>query len=102
MKYDKASAIAAILAIAITASLYGKLPDSIPIHWGLTGKPDRFGPAYTIFLLPALALVANFVTMGKDDMEERAKVTRVRLTTLVILGAEAFSIWWVLTRAPMP
>jgi uncharacterized membrane protein len=102
MRYDKVSAIAAIVAIAVTASLYGRLPASIPIHWGLTGKPDRWGPAYTIFLLPALALVANFVTMGKEDMEERAKVLRVRLTTAVILVAEAFAIWWGLTKPPVP
>lgn len=102
MRYDKWSAAAAILAIAIIASLYGRLPASIPIHWSLTGKPDRYGPAYTVFLLPVLALVANFITMGKEDMEERAKLRRVRLTTAVILAAEAFAIWWGLTKPPVP
>jgi len=98
MKFDKVAAIAAILAIAATASLYGGLPASIPLHWGLGGKPDRWGPAYTIFLLPVGALVANFIMMGNEDRDLRNKTMRVRLTTAILLGAEVYSFWWILTR----
>lgn len=98
MKFDKAAAIAAILAIAVTASMYGRLPASIPIHWGFSGKPDRWGPAYTILLLPVGALIANFAAMGNEDRDLRAKARRARLITAILLGGEAFSLWWILTR----
>lgn len=98
MKLDKAAAIAAILAIAVTASLYGRLPASIPIHWGFGGKPDRWGPAYTIFLLPVGALIANIATMGNESTDLRGKTMRVRLVTAILLGAEVYSFWWILSK----
>jgi hypothetical protein len=87
MKYDKLS-IAAILAIAVNATCTASIPDSIPIHWGLTGKPDRYWPVTPLFLLPASGR-GHFVTMGKDTWRE-GKGNEGRLTTLVILGAERF------------
>jgi uncharacterized membrane protein len=98
MKLDKISAVAAILAIALTAMLYPRLPARIPIHWGLTGKPDNWGPAFTIFLLPVGALILNFFTMADEKSDLRAKARKVRISTGALLAAEAFAFWWTLTK----
>ncbi len=34
-----------------------ELPDPIAIHWGITGEPDGFGPAWITAVLPLLAVV---------------------------------------------
>lgn len=98
MNIDKAAAILAIVALACTASLYPRLPASIPIHWGLTGKPDNWGPAYMIFLLPVGALILNFYSMADEKLDLRARARKVRLTTCALLAVEAFALWWILTK----
>ncbi|MEX0974011.1 MAG: DUF1648 domain-containing protein [Bacillota bacterium] len=98
MRFDKAAAIAAILAIAITATLYPRLPAKIPVHWGLTGKPDRWGPPMTIFLPPVIALIANFYTMGDEKYDLRARTRKVRLVTGGLMALQTFALWWTLTK----
>jgi Predicted membrane protein len=36
---------------------YASLPDTIPVHFGPDGKPDRFGSKTTLWLLPGLGAV---------------------------------------------
>ncbi len=38
-------------------SKYNILPDSIPTHFGLDGKPDNWGKKKSIFLLPMIAII---------------------------------------------
>ena len=30
-------------AVAFSLAVYARLPESIPVHWGLSGEPDRYG-----------------------------------------------------------
>ncbi|HJR43729.1 MAG TPA: SdpI family protein [Gemmatimonadaceae bacterium] len=49
-----AIAAAAIFSIAV----YSRLPDVMPIHWGVSGEPDGFAPKpWAVLLLPFIALV---------------------------------------------
>ena len=61
MRYTKPLiASALVLALMFAASTYAaaQLGDkAIPVHWGLSGQPDSFGPAFpTVFLMPGIAL----------------------------------------------
>lgn len=54
---------------------YGDLPEEIPIHFGITGKPDNWGGRILIWLLPVtMVLMAGFMLalvpgMGRDQPE---------------------------------
>jgi uncharacterized membrane protein len=48
--------VAALFAIAIVASQAA--PESMPVHWSLTGQPDRYaGKIEGLFTIPAIALL---------------------------------------------
>ena len=48
-------ALALILGWWIAVSSYPRLPESIPVHFGLKGQADGWGARWTIFLLPVIA-----------------------------------------------
>ena len=55
-----------LLALAYTLVVYAKLPDTIPTHWGIDGKPDAWGPKESssflcIYLM--LGLTAMFAVL---------------------------------------
>ena len=51
-------ALVLIAAIwGITIYCYSKLPDVIPLHYSVSGKPDVFGGKENIFSLPMLAAI---------------------------------------------
>ena len=42
-----------LVTIAVTVSVYSRLPDRMPVHWGMRGEVNRWGPrAEGAFLLP--------------------------------------------------
>ncbi|MEB3827919.1 DUF1648 domain-containing protein [Phormidium sp. CCY1219] len=49
--------LGSVCCIAIATFYWTQLPDSIPIHFGITGKPDLWGNKLLIVLFPALAVV---------------------------------------------
>lgn len=60
------------LNLLLVVSLWGlalwgwpRIPDTIPLHFGADGRPDRWGPAsaFNWFLLPAMALGLNALVM---------------------------------------
>jgi uncharacterized membrane protein len=56
---------AALIAGAVLFSLavYSRLPEEVPLHWGLSGAPDRFGSRLEgAFLIPAM-MIAMFAIM---------------------------------------
>ena len=55
-----------IMAVSVIATVVviGFLPDTIPMHFDMTGAADRYGSKYEIFLFPAinvLFLVINYI-----------------------------------------
>jgi uncharacterized membrane protein len=55
--HDWYSAFVIALAAAVSAVAYPRLPDRVPVHWGLSGEPDRFGTRLEgVWLLPAVML----------------------------------------------
>jgi immunity protein, SdpI family len=40
------------IAVAVTAWLYGSLPERIPTHWNIRGEVDGYGGKWTLFIFP--------------------------------------------------
>jgi uncharacterized membrane protein len=50
------------LSFAVTAALYHRLPDPVPVHWDVTGTADGFAPKpWGPFLLPLVAAGAHSI-----------------------------------------
>lgn len=50
-----------IVTIAFTASRYRELPDRIPLHFGITGIADSYGPRPFIWLVVGMQLLCAAV-----------------------------------------
>lgn len=52
-RYWSWSLLPLVLAWAVSLFLYPRLPEPLPVHWGLEGEPDRYGSRLeALFLLP--------------------------------------------------
>jgi immunity protein, SdpI family len=40
------SALVVAAAVAMSAAAYPRLPERVPVHWGITGEPDRWGSRF--------------------------------------------------------
>ena len=46
------------VALAFTAAVYGRLPERLPVHWGIDGEVDRYGSRVEgALLMPAIMLL---------------------------------------------
>jgi uncharacterized membrane protein len=67
--------VASVVAmLAISAWAWGRIPDGaqIPIHWGLDGQPDGYGPKWVgLLLTPALGLVMGGVFLVIPRLDPR-------------------------------
>lgn len=53
------SAFVVAAAVAMSAAAYPQLPERLPVHWGVSGEPDRWGTRFEgAVLLPLLMLGA--------------------------------------------
>lgn len=94
-----------LLPFFYLASVYGGLPDQIPIHFDWKGNPDSWGPKYILWFLPTIGiplvlLVLSAITKQLPDVEDQPKQRRIGIITLaftslmicyIIYGAEAGS-----------
>ena len=67
-----------ILPIPAGLCLKDSLPASVPIHWGIDGKPDGFGSPLTVFVLLPLVLLALhwlgiFITLRDNKGNDQHK-----------------------------
>lgn len=51
---DSLSIVVLLLGWWIALNVYPRLPERIPVHFGLTGEADRWGSRWMIFLMPAI------------------------------------------------
>lgn len=52
-----AGALILIGTIAFTAARYRELPDRVPLHFGITGRADSYGPRPFVWLIVGLQLL---------------------------------------------
>jgi uncharacterized membrane protein len=62
---DHALELGALILLVATfsyaAMYYGRLPDTIPVHFNASGDPDRYGQKTTLLVIPAIGL---FIFVG--------------------------------------
>jgi uncharacterized membrane protein len=58
---DSLSVVVLILGWWIALSVYPRLPEKVPVHFGCTSEANRWGGRWMIFLTP---LIAVFATCG--------------------------------------
>lgn len=84
----------AIVAIQIIVAVYGfaVLPDTVPIHWGLNGQANGYGPKWQgTFLFPLLSigiyvLIRGLLAAGPRLGGREASTANLRIAKLVIVG----------------
>jgi Protein of unknown function (DUF1648) len=54
---DSLSIVVLILGWWIALSVYPRLPEKVPVHFGFTGEADRWGGRWMIFLIPLVSTV---------------------------------------------
>ena len=45
-----------VLPVLMVLAVYGKLPDVVPVHWGIHGEVDRYGSKMELFLIAGMNL----------------------------------------------
>ncbi len=53
----RTNVLMAIVLVAFSVWGYVRLPDTIPTHFGLDGKPDGYGSRVTFLVMPAIAVI---------------------------------------------
>lgn len=91
MKTSKFIIPASLLSFIGTIFVYRFLPPEIPIHWGIDGNIDRYGPRYVSFLtaLLPIALYGLFLVIPKldprrDSYEKHRDAYGVIIFTLIV------------------
>jgi uncharacterized membrane protein len=60
-------------SVAFSLAVYSRLPESVPVHWGLSGEPDRYGSRLEgAFFLPALMAVMLILLQWLPSRDPRA------------------------------
>ena len=95
--------IAAMFVLAAVA--WSSAPDQIPVHWGLSGQPDRYGGKFEgLLLLPLIALGIYLLLLLLPRIDpRRANYARfqgaylaIRAATLVFLALlYGFVLLWI-------
>jgi uncharacterized membrane protein len=96
----------AIINLVFAAYSFTKLPATIPIHFGIDGKPNGWGEKYTIFFIPFinLALVGFMASVRKqpfsylnlpiklsnNNLEERVKLGKQLLDLISVAISTLF------------
>lgn len=97
-KYYYIIAILVALAFASAAILISMMPDTVPIHFNISGDADSMGSRYVYLIFPFLAaLMAAFMVImartRKDPAEEKVLViTGAAITAMFISLNALFSI----------
>ena len=102
MKHTKLNIILSCIVL-ISPMIFGmivwnKLPESMPIHWGVNGEADRWSSKpFAVFVLPLLILALHGVCIfasGKDfrNKKQNPKVMRLVLWICPLLSVVANSL----------
>ncbi|WP_171016921.1 SdpI family protein [Pseudalkalibacillus caeni] len=71
-KWDKLLLIIIGLSVVPGIILYGQLPDQIPTHWGMNGKPDGYSSKeFGVFFFPILNLGLFFLMLFLPSIDPR-------------------------------
>lgn len=90
------SSILIMLPALVGLILWDRLPEIVPIHWGINGKPDGWGSrAMAVFALPTILLVIHWAGMlftAKDhsNRQQSKKVFGIIFWICPVISIAAF------------
>jgi uncharacterized membrane protein len=56
--------LAALVPLMIVLRCWPTLPDQVPAHFGITGRPDRWGGRWNVWVLPILSIAIYVLLSG--------------------------------------
>jgi len=60
-------------AVIFSVAVYSRLPEEVPMHWGIAGDPDRFGPRLQgAFMMPLVMIVLYLGMQWYPSRDPRA------------------------------
>lgn len=69
------SSVLCILTLAVFLAFYGKLPESIPVHFDSAGKPNSFWPRnIVVFGVPIACVLVNLIAAFSISRRKDKKV----------------------------
>ena len=81
----------ALLPLALVAVFYARLPDEVPMHWGIDGTVDRYGSRNELWLMGALgplfALLFQFLPRLDPRRRSYEKFQRYYEAAALVLTA---------------
>lgn len=87
------STVIMLLPMLFGLCVWSKLPESIPIHWGIDGEPDQFGSkAVAVFLMPFIPLAVHLICVLATLLSRRAKEQSGKIISIVLFICPLLSI----------
>ena len=83
-----------VAGLALVAANYGRMPGIIPIHFGIDGKADGWGPRGMLWLLPIL----GFVLLGVFHVVTRKPLPRGEQVMVAAMQLEMMALFYVIER----
>lgn len=88
-----ASTLFTLLPILAGVLLWNKLPDTVPIHWNLSGEIDGWAPkTVAIIPLPLLLAALNFACIFATHADNKKREQNKKMMSLVYWICPALSI----------
>ena len=104
---EKAALLLLLITIVLTAVYYGRLPETIPIHYNTSGDPDGFGQKTTLLVISGISLLLfgglhylgrfpesfNYpvkITSENAETQYRAGLRLLRIVQLACMGLFAY------------
>lgn len=81
-----AGAVVIVATVVMTAMRYRDLPETIPIHFGIDGTANSYGPRVTAWMLPAIQVVIAFTYAAIYTTEGRLG--------FLVMGVGMLAIFW--------
>ena len=94
------------LSFAFATYAWPRMPETLPVHWGADGQPDRYGSRLeALFLMPMLMTGTYALLLAverfSDNDRKNAPVLRVARLSIALLAAllvAAQAFGWPMTR----
>jgi uncharacterized membrane protein len=94
------------LSFVVSAALYSKLPEQVPVHWNAAGQVDRYGSRFEgAFIMPILnaAMLLLFTWLPaldprRDSYEKFKKFYKMMQWAMVLflIGMQGVTLAWAL------
>jgi len=95
---DSLAIVCLILAWWVAISSYPRLPERIPVHFGLSGEADSWGGRWMIFLMPVIAtLIAGLDWFIFSQLRDSPKMPAVMELPLHLLMLELTALFAYIT-----